>query len=340
MAGDLIVCIGAGTGVGSVVAGLKRLSMRFAAIINVTDNGGSSGQIRRSLGMPQPGDSRNVLGSAGRANSVLADLFRFRFDRGEFAGTSLGNLILAALNEIEGNFDRAVQAAARLLSVPGQVIPSTTWDTQVCAELENGSTVEGEWDIIGRDDPSPIRTVFLKDNAPTTPRALHAVEEARAIAIGPGSLWTGVIPPLLTAGMKDAIQSSDACLAYICNLMTQPGLTDNYSASDHVHAIEQYTGRPVDFVIANERPIAREVLDHYHAIGSEPVDVDAANLKGRLITGDLAADSEAVQRAARDVRVGSAQGEDFKKMSKWTHLLRHDSEEIALTLARLCDEPR
>ena len=331
-----IVCLGAGTGQAAVLAGLKDYTENLTGIVNVTDNGGSSAQIRRSMNIPQPGDSRNVLVSSAKPQNLITRLFAYRFSEGELAGVSLGNYIIAALTRITGDFGKAVETAGSLLSIPGKVLPSTTKSTNICAELENGKKICGEWEIISRKDQAPIKRVFLEDRAYAYPECLKVIQKAQLIIIGPGSLFTGVIPNLLMIKMAQAIQSSRAKKVYICNMMTQPGLTDNFKVSDHICQIEKYLNSKVHYIIVNRGKIPKEVLEHYADQNSFPVENNMKKDK-RIIGLDLVG-RDRLKEAQKDIRIFKQQGQknkDFAKMQGWTHWLRHDSQKLAKALIRL-----
>ena len=268
-----IVTLGTGTGQRRIIEGLPRDACERTAVVGVTDNGGSSAVLRRSLSMPQPGDTRNCL-TAMSPDSTLRKLFDFRFQSGDLAGVNLGNYILGALTEIEGDFGLAVERAGELLAPDGRVLPVSTTSTQVAAELVDGNRIYGEWEIIRREPRVRILRVFLEEALPIYPPASAAIREADLIVIGPGSLRTGILPVLLTTGLKDAVRASGAPVVYICNLMTQPGQTDGYSARAHVEEVERYLGMSVDHVVLNRTPIPNELREHFRALGSEPVEDD------------------------------------------------------------------
>ncbi len=324
-----IVCLGAGTGQATVLKGLKRYNCDLTGIVGGTDNGGSSGVLRKELGIPQPGDTRNCLENVSDPNDLFTQIFAYRFDEGSLKGTSLGNLILAALTRITGDFGAAVMAANSLLKTQVQIYPVSVTSTHIACELENGKKVIGEWEIILRKDKSPVKKIFLTHEAHAFPPVLDAIAKADLIIIGPGSLFTGVLPHFLIGGMAEAIQASAAKTAYICNMMTQPGQTEGYKVSDHVAQVKKYLGEKPDYVIVNNGKISPEIMEHYKNFRSTPVEL--GNVKGvRVIAKALAQNQvgEAVHHEALRMR-------HFKIWREWTHLLRHDSEKLAETLISL-----
>jgi len=286
-----LVTLGAGTGQRKLLEGLESTPCEVTAVVGVTDNGGSSATLRRALSIPQPGDARNCLTATAR-NPVLRALFDFRFREGELEGLSLGNYILAALACIEGDFGLAVERANELLDTRCLVLPSSATPTQVGAELVTGARIVGEWEIIRREPRARILRVFLEEEAPLYPLSRRALEQADLLVIGPGSLLTGIVPVLLTRGLRDAVRASSAPIAYICNLMTQPGQTDGFSARDHVEQVERYLGFSVDHILLNDAPLPSELVAHYRAIGSEPVrddlEGDLRTTRGRYLQDDSA----------------------------------------------------
>lgn len=248
-----IVVVGGGTGLSVMLRGLKELPMEITAIVTVADDGGSSGRIRNDLQMPPPGDIRNVMVALADTEPLLEQVLQYRFQNGNgLAGHNLGNLMIAALKDITGDFNHAIQYMSGVLAVRGQVLPSTGEEVNLCAVMEDGSVVEGESRI--PQAGGKIRRVFLKPEvAHPLPEALQAIEAADGIIIGPGSLYTSILPNLLVKGMADAIRQSKAKKIYICNVMTQAGETDHYTAADHVTAIQDHVGEDFfDVVIVNK----------------------------------------------------------------------------------------
>lgn len=273
-----IVTLGTGTGQRRLLQGLDPKRCDVTAIVGVSDNGGSSATIRKALQIPQPGDTRNCL-TALATNKLQRKLFDHRFQEGELAGTNVGNYILGALTQIEGDFGLAVERANELLATTGRVLPVTTASTHVCAELVTGTKIIGEWEIIRRSPRAKILRVYLETPVTIYPPAAEAVRDADLIVFGPGSLRTGIVPVALTTGLLDAIHDSKAAVAYVCNIMTQPGQTDGYSARDHVLEIERYLRLRVDHILLNSAPVPTELVEHFRRLGSEPV---ANNLDGDL----------------------------------------------------------
>jgi uncharacterized cofD-like protein len=237
-----VVCIGGGTGLSNILRGLKKLPLDITAIVTVADDGGSSGRLRTDLQMPPPGDIRNVLVALADTEPLLEKVLQYRFKNGEgLAGHTLGNLMLAAMTEITGDFMQAVKEMSRVLAVRGRVLPASEQDVVLMAEMMDGTIVKGESRI--PQTGKRIRRVFL---SPPDPRpldeALEAIREADGIIVGPGSLYTSILPNLLVKDMCEAIRASNACKIYVCNVMTQPGETDDYTASDHIRAIYDHVG--------------------------------------------------------------------------------------------------
>ncbi len=286
--GPSIVAIGGGTGLSTLLSGLKRYSSNLTAIVTVADDGGSSGVLRRELGVQPPGDIRNCLAALAREEPLLTRLFQYRFQAGGgLEGHSFGNLFLSALTSITGSLEAAITASGRVLAVQGQVVPATNADVRLWAELENGERIEGE-SRIGKA-PSPIvRLGCIPERPPALPRALEAIAQADLIVLGPGSLYTSLLPNLLVPELVSAISRSKAPRLYICNLMTQPGETDGLDVGGHLRAIEAQLAslgveeRLFDGVLAQEVLAPSPLIDNYRLRGAEPVrcDVEALSARG------------------------------------------------------------
>ena len=285
--GPNIVAIGGGTGLATLLNGLKRYSSRITAIVTVADDGGSSGILRREMGVQPPGDIRNCLAALSTEEPLLTRLFQYRFSAGKgLEGHSFGNLFLSALTAITGNFETAITASSRVLAVQGQVVPATNVDVRLWAELENGQRIEGE-SAIGMA-PSPIvRMGCLPEKPPALPRALDAIANADLIVLGPGSLYTSLIPNLLVPEIVESIQLSDAPKLYVCNLMTQPGETDGLDVEGHLRAIEAQLAslgvekRIFSAVLAQDDMEPSSLIDYYIARGAYPVICNRRSLKSQ-----------------------------------------------------------
>ena len=273
--GYKIVAIGGGTGLSTLLRGLKRQTSNLTAVVTVSDDGGSSGRLQKELGVLPPGDIRNCLVALADDEALVTDLFRYRFSEGEgLSGHSFGNLFLAAMTGITGNFDTAVKESSRVLNTVGRVLPSTLGVVQLCAELDDGSVVAGESAI--PHAARPIRRVFFKpERADPLDEVVAAIRDADAIVLGPGSLYTSIAPNLLVDRIADEIAASNAVKMYVCNVMTQPGETTGMTASAHVQALFEQSGKRIcDFVIVNDEP-PQKLVDAYAQEGQVPVELDA-----------------------------------------------------------------
>ncbi len=274
-----IVALGGGTGLSTLLRGLKNHTSNVVAIVTVSDDGGSSGRLSKELGMLPPGDLRNCLVALADDESLLSELFQYRFRDGQgLEGHSFGNLFLAALTEISGDFEVALKRASQILATRGRVLPATLCPVTLCARLKDGRTVSGESDIPkahGR-----VSEVYLEPRRCRPPaEVLKVLAEADLIVLGPGSLYTSVIPNLLVEGVAEAIRASSAPKVYVCNVMTQPGETDGYTAADHLEAIHRHVGGPlVDYAIVNVAPPNR-LLGKYEKEGAHPVKPDMPRLR-------------------------------------------------------------
>jgi uncharacterized cofD-like protein len=250
--GYKIVAIGGGTGLSTLLRGLKRRTSNLAAIVTVADDGGSSGRLRQELGVLPPGDIRNCLVALADDEALVTDLFRYRFSEGEgLTGHSFGNLFLAAMTGITGNFDVAIRESSRVLNTVGRVLPATLAAVRLCAEFTDGTTVEGESNI-----PKAARKIkrvfFSQSSVEPFAETIEAIREADAIVLGPGSLFTSVLPNLVIDRVAGEIAASRAVKMYVCNVMTQPGETDEMTAADHVAALTSIAGAAVcEYVIVN-----------------------------------------------------------------------------------------
>lgn len=277
-----IVVMGGGTGLSVMLRGLKHKPLDITAIVTVADDGGSSGILRSELQMPPPGDIRNVLTALADVEPLLADLLKYRFSSGSgLAGHSLGNLILAAMADISGDFVTGVRELSRVFAVRGRVLPAAGEAVVLHAEMEDGSVISGESKIPGAG--GRIKKVFLEPtHVEPLPEAVEAIECADAILLGPGSLYTSILPTLLVPKLAEAVVASQAVKIFICNVMTQPGETDNYSVGDHLQAVYDHIGQQLfDYVIVNNGEIPLQVLDKYAEQGAMPVHLDLERVTGQ-----------------------------------------------------------
>jgi uncharacterized cofD-like protein len=327
-----IVAIGGGTGLSTLLRGLKVYVAgdgpysisRLTAIVTVTDEGGSSGELRREFGVPPPGDIRNCIVALADDEQLLSQIFNYRFEgHSAFKGHSLGNLLLTAMTDITGTFEDAVLAASEVLAIRGEIYPATLQDVRLRAMLEDGTQLVGEVAISGSylgekvsNEPRHARIVNLAidppDAAPVQ-RALDALADADLILIGPGSLYTSVLPNLVIKEIAESLRNARGLRVYVCNVMTQPGETDGYTAEEHLRAIIEHAGLVVDVMIMNGRRPSENILNAYAKQNQHPVQFDADAIRELGVTpffGDIIAEGDYV---------------------------RHDSAALAQTVFRLYD---
>jgi len=316
--GPAIVAIGGGTGLSTLLSGLKRYSSNLTAIVTVADDGGSSGVLRRELGVLPPGDIRNCLAALATEEPLLTRLFQYRFRAGTgLEGHSFGNLFLSALTAITGSLESAITASSRVLAVQGTVVPATNADVKLWAELEDGRRIEGESQI-GHASSPIVRLGCTPERPPALPRAIEAIAHADLIVLGPGSLYTSLLPNLLVPELVNAISRSKAPRLYICNLMTQPGETDGLDVEGHLRAIEAQLAslgvqqRLFTSVLAQEDLGDGPLVHHYRQRGAEPVRCDVRKLRNQ----------------GYEVMEAPLQG------TRPTATLRHDPRSVAVAVMR------
>jgi uncharacterized cofD-like protein len=294
--GPKIVAIGGGTGLSTLLRGLKKYSNNITAIVTVADDGGSSGRLRREIGVLPPGDIRNCLAALADEEKLLTELFQYRFKAGDgLVGHSFGNLFLTAMSEITGDLEQAVAASSQVLAIRGKVLPATLSDVRLWAELDDGRIVEGESNIPkagGR-----IRNIgCIPSNPPALAAAIKAIEEADYIIIGPGSLYTSIIPNLLVPEICEAIAHAAVPRIYVCNIMTQPGETEGYTIADHIRAIDRVCNRKLfDAVLVHRQSPSPQSLQRYAQENSHPVFLDredVANLGRRIVLANVMDEDE------------------------------------------------
>ncbi|WP_084171209.1 gluconeogenesis factor YvcK family protein [Alicyclobacillus contaminans] len=274
-----IVAIGGGTGLSVILRGLKEFDVDLTAVVTVADDGGSSGRLRSDFAMPPPGDIRNCLVALADTEPLLERLLQFRFPAGEgLAGHSFGNLFLAAMTHIMGDFESAIRETSRVLAVRGRVLPAVQEDVILRAIFEDGTVVEGESNIPELHKRIE-RVELVPGDVEPLPEVLEAIRGADAIVVGPGSLYTSILPNLLVPGIAEAVAESTAKKIFVCNVMTQPGETDTFSASHHVDVIYRHVGRRLfDYIIVNAATLPPEAIEQYQAQQSYPVLVDVEAL--------------------------------------------------------------
>ena len=290
--GPKIVTVGGGTGLSVLLSGLKEYTSNITAIVTVADDGGSSGRLRQQFDILPPGDIRNCLVALADASTLMRDLFQFRFDQSsELSGHNFGNLFITVMTRLTGDFEKAIKETSKVLALRGQVIPSTLNNVALVAQHQDGTTTEGE-DRIPKAH-LPIDKVYLKarGSSVATPEAIKAIEEAQVIVLGPGSLYTSIIPNLLIKEITDSIVASGAIKIYVCNAMTQPGETDGYSASDHIKALIRHSHASIfDYSILNTGEISKDALKRYAQEDSYPVVNDTKKIESmgyRIIEDDI-----------------------------------------------------
>ncbi len=278
--GFRIVTVGGGTGLSTLLHGLKEYTSNITAIVTVADDGGSSGRLRQDFGILPPGDIRNCLVALADAEPLMARLFQFRFQEGsELEGHSFGNLFITAMTKVTGDFDQAVKESSKVLAIRGSVVPSTLEKVTLAAEHIDGSETVGESNI--PQSESPIKRVHLRPvNCKPTDEAIEAIRKADVIILGPGSLFTSIMPNLLVGRLYQEVLESRAIKIYVCNVMTQKGETDYYKASDHVKTIINHTAPGiVDYCIVNTAKIPEAMFEKYKSENSYPVMSDSENIK-------------------------------------------------------------
>ncbi|MEO4054523.1 YvcK family protein [Solibacillus sp. CAU 1738] len=274
-----IVVIGGGTGLSTVLRGLKKGPFDITAIVTVADDGGSSGRIRDDYDIPPPGDVRNVIAALSDVEPLVEQMFQYRFSQSEaLGGHSLGNLMLTALTDITGDFSHAIAEMSKVLNVHGKVIPAANKKVTLHAELEDGTFIEGESRI--PNTTIPIKRVFLSPGEiEPIPAAIRAINRADYILVGPGSLYTSIIPNLLVQEIGTAVARAKAHKIYICNLMTQKGETINYTAADHIAAIHEHVGEPfINTVLINDFEMPQAVIEKYKEENAAPVVFDTERI--------------------------------------------------------------
>ena len=281
--GPRITVIGGGNGLSTMLRGLKNYTENLTAVVTVADDGGGSGRLREDLGMLPPGDIRNCMEALANAEPLMAELMHYRFQEGVLAGQSFGNLFLAALNGISPSFDVAVSRMSEVLAITGRVLPVTTTDVQLEAEFENGARVVGESRIsyCKKEQNCRIRRVrLLPEHPPALAEALSAIRDADMIILGPGSLYTSIIPNLLVDGIVEAILQSDALKVYVCNVMTQEGETEGYTVADHISAIFHHSAPELfSLCLTNSASISKEVAARYAREGAARIRCDTARCR-------------------------------------------------------------
>jgi uncharacterized cofD-like protein len=312
--GYKIVAVGGGTGLSTMLRGLKKHTANLTAIVTVSDDGGSSGRLQQELGVLPPGDIRNCLVALADDEALVTDLFRYRFSEGEgLSGHSFGNLFLAAMTGITGNFDEAIKVSSRVLNIKGRVLPATLAAARLRAKLVDGTIVDGESNI-SKVQIQIASLSLVPSNPAPLPEVITAIREADAIVLGPGSLYTSILPNLLVSRIAREIESANAVKIYVCNVMTQPGETDGYSASRHVEALVTTAAANVCEVVIVNDELPRRLRDVYAEEGQLPVDIDQAGLD-RL--------------GVRTVRAG---------VISETQTVRHDPDKLADVVVEIIDE--
>lgn len=319
-----IVVIGGGTGTFVALSGLKKYPVELTAIITMMDSGGSSGKLRDELGVLPPGDIRQCLVALAKSSKLLRDMFNYRFEEGGLAGHTFGNIFLSTLAKTTGSMKKAIEEVGKILRIQGRVVPITFVKSDLCVELEDGKIIIGEThiDVVEKKEKrAKIRRAFLKPRVEANPDALSAILAADFVLIGPGDLYTSIIPNLLVKGVSQAIKKTHAKKIFVLNLMTKYGQTTNYSAHDHVVDLEKYIGKDVlDVILVNSKPPRKEALRWYGDFGENPLKDNLTARNYRVVRANLIKDTLLTQEKA-----------DALKRS----IIRHNPEKLAREVMEL-----
>ncbi|AOT71773.1 gluconeogenesis factor YvcK family protein [Geosporobacter ferrireducens] len=324
MRGPKIVVVGGGTGLSVLLRGIKKYTLNITAIVTVADDGGGSGKLREDLGMLPPGDIRNCILALADTEPIMEQLLQYRFTEGSLKGQSFGNLLIAAMNGISDNFEEAIGKINDVLAVTGKVLPVTTEDITLYGKLKNGKVIKGESQIPikVKEYESEIDQVFIKpDHVKPLKEAVEAIQNADVVILGPGSLYTSVIPNLLVRDIAEAIKKTSALRVYVANVMTQPGETDDYGVWKHLEAIFSHIKEQVvDYVFVNNEAVPLEVLEKYKKDGASPVVLNPE-------------DQERIAKAGIKIKEGK-----FLEVKK--QYIRHDTDKLSEQIIKLALEEK
>ena len=292
-----VVVLGGGTGLSTLLRGLKQFPLDITAIVSVCDDGKSTGILRKEFNIPAVGDLRRVIVSLSETEPLIEELFNYRFSTSsDLNNHTVGNLLLTALANITGNISDGVESLSKVLNLKGQVLPLTEDNVILMGKMEDGTVIEGEHNITL--DTRKIKDVFYKEEPIVTPKAIEAINNADLIILSMGSIFTSIIPNLICKEMIDAIDASKAKIMYVCNMTTQPGETDGFKVSDHVNLLNRYLGKKkIDIVIANSGKIDPEIAEKYSNLEQkDPVILDEENVSAEIIKSNFVDLSENVIR--------------------------------------------
>ena len=315
-----VTVIGGGTGTFVVLSGLKRYPVDLGVIVTMMDSGGSTGRLRDQLGVLPPGDLRQCLVALSEAPLLWRQLFLYRFESGDFEGHNFGNLFLSVLEKVCSNYDEVISTVSFVLKTKGKVIPVTFANTSLCVQYKNGKIIKGENNIEENiHETSLVEKAFLDPSVKPNRQAIERIKESDILIIGPGDLYTSIIPVLLVEEIKKTIDLAKAKIVFIMNLMTKSGQTNHYNASDHLHDLKKYLGRQPDSIIVNSGKIPLEILQWYKEYNENVVknDLLKAGFKGEIIAEDLV-DIHRFEKKTADKLTRS--------------ILRHESMKLAKTL--------
>jgi uncharacterized cofD-like protein len=321
-----IAVIGGGTGTFTALRGLKKYPVDLTAIVTMMDSGGSSGKLRDELGVLPPGDIRQCLVALSSSSTLLRNLFNYRFQKGELKGHTFGNIFLSTLEKTTGDFKKAINEAGKILRIHGKVVPVTFTKTNLCVKLADGSIIVGEKHIDtseGQRNRARITKAYLRPRATANNDALREIEEADYILIGPGDIYTSIIPNLLVNGVIEAIQNSKAKKIFVMNLMTKCGQTTKYSAADHIKDLEQYLGKgTVDLVLVNKKQPSNRALRWYKKYYEEVVVDNFKDEPFKIVRENLIKDTLVEKDASDNRRIS---------------IIRHDPAKLAKAVMRIVD---
>lgn len=314
-----VTIVGGGTGTFVVLSGLKTYPLDLGVIVSMMDSGGSTGRLRDQLGVLPPGDLRQCLVGLSEASTLWRKLFLYRFENGDLEGHNFGNIFLSALEKVSDNYDEVLETVSYVLKTKGKVIPVTYEKTHLCVEYENGKVLVGEGNIDeDNHEQSRIKTAYLEPHVSCNPNALDRMHTTDVLIMGPGDLYTSILPVIITDGMKEVIQKRNPLVIYIMNMMTKAGQTFQYTASDHIEDLTHYIGKEPDVVLMNNGDIDPDIVDWYESHNEHIVNDDLnGSFKGRLVKEDFV-DRTQVVKSNSDTLTRS--------------ILRHDSTKLAASL--------